>query len=64
VIDALLAKSVPIVVVEVYMNFLIGNRARIEKYLDSGKADQIYVYIPTLLVVLFLKLYKITLSQK
>lgn len=63
-IDALLAKSVPIVVVEVYMNFLIGNRARIEKYLDSGKADQIYVYIPTLLVVLFLKLYKITLSQK
>ena len=64
VIDHLLAKGVPFVVIEVYLSFLGYHKQRIEKCLDHDKADTIYVYIPSVLMLPFLKLYRIKLSHK
>lgn len=64
IIDNLLVEKVPSVVIEVYMQLLLKSKSKIEKELNSAEAEALFKYIPTELIVDYLDIYHINLTEK
>lgn len=64
VIDKLLLDKLPHLVVDVYLLFLAQHLHRIEKYLDLPAADGLYKFIPASLMVNYLSVFRLKLSDK
>ena len=64
VIDNLLLDKAPKVVIEVYLSFLKKNMDVVGKHLDHEGADKLYRYIPSTLLIHYLDIFKIILTDK
>lgn len=64
IIDNLLVEKVPYVVIEIYLEVLNKNKATLEKQLNLKDAEEIFKYVPSELIVDYLDLYPIKLTDK
>lgn len=57
IVDQLLRKDVPDVVVEVFLKFMAKKKAEIQKDIDRLAADKLYRFIPPELTISYLAVF-------
>lgn len=60
----MLVEKVPYVVIEVYLELLLKNKGNLEKELILKDAEEIFKYVPSELIVDYLDLFPIKLTDK
>lgn len=60
----MLVEKVPYVVIEVYLELLNKNKGNLEKELILKDAEEIFKYVPSELIVDYLDLFPIKLTDK